>query len=114
MKLYSIWHTGKQRFWKGDYWNGTQHWGKTPRYWQTIDGVRTNLTRIGSEYRGTTDSLTLPRNRANLEGESVFNFKRYANFDPSNLAEIEVIVTDVEVFNENRFSASKMMEAIPA
>jgi len=109
MRLYSIYCKDRQRFYKGDDWKGRENWSTTPRFWQTVDGVRTNLFRIGSRYGGETFSRDLPRNKAWLEGETVIGFKRYANFDEQNLQSVEVIVTDVKVLGETRISATELM-----
>lgn len=110
MKLYSIWHRDKQRFWKGDYWNGTQQWGRTPRFWQTIDGVRNNLVRVGSDYQGVTFHSVGEDFDGSLPGEIVLSGKRYANFDLSNLRAIEIVVTNVKVLGETRLSAADLMK----
>ena len=110
MRLYSIWHTELQKFYKGDDWNGRHYWSGTPRYWQTIDGIKKNLLRLGSEYRGETSYSDGPW----ADDEDVYGFKRYANFDISKLAAIEIIVTDVAVLGETRVSpASLFDEAVP-
>lgn len=103
MKLYSIWHTGLRKFYKGDDWKGREYWSETPRYWQTIDGVRKNLVRIGSEYRGETYRTGW------LTDETLYGFKRYANFDATKLDLVEIIVTDVKVLGERRLSAKDLM-----
>lgn len=105
MRLYSIWHIDHQRFYKGDDWRGRHYWSKTPRYWQTIDGVVKNLIRIGSDYRGDTTLKPGPW----LDDETVYNFKRYANFNADRIARIEIIVTDVEVLGETRLTAAEIM-----
>ena len=98
MLLYSIRNTQTGKFYKGDDWKGLQYWSGTPRYWQTIDGVRKNLIRIGSDYRGETYANDGPWK----PDEEVYGFKRYANFTPSRLELIEIIITDVKVLGEKR------------
>lgn len=106
MKLYSIWDKSQQRFFVGDDWSGKQNWHRTPRYWQTIDGIRKNLIRIGSQYRGETTGVGV------LADETLYGFKRYADFDLNKLESIEVIVTDVAVLGEERLIASDLFSEV--
>ena len=98
MKLYSIRHKHSGLFFVCTYAQGQLNWAPSPTFWKTIDGIKRNLERIGSDYSP----------RPILGGR--FHVKSFDNFDPKRLENIEVIITDVSILGEQTLPAADIFD----